>query len=44
MLYSSGSCSDDNDSNGDSDNAAFDPNIPVQVSGINPTTGDSGSD
>ncbi len=34
-----GSCSDDNDSNGDSDNAAFDPNIPVQVSGINPTTG-----
>ena len=27
-----GSCSDDNDSNGDSDHAAFDPNIPVQVS------------
>ena len=37
-----GSCSDDNDSNGDSDNAAFDPNIPVQVSGINPTTGGFG--
>ena len=25
-----------------SDNAAFDPNIPVQVSGINPTTGGFG--
>ena len=37
-----GSCSDDNDSNGDSDNAAVDPNIPVQVSGINPTTGGFG--
>ena len=33
---------DSNDSNGDSDNAAFDPNIPVQVSGIHPTTGGFG--
>ena len=37
-----GSCGDDNNNEGDASNIAFNPNNPVQVSGINPTTGGFG--